>query len=82
MRLNVIDHEPATALFVPDDDALIFYKAIADFGRKHLTKNGVIYMEINESFGNETSAIFQSKGYRTVLRKDMQGKERMLKAFY
>lgn len=82
MRLNVIDHEPATALFVPDNDALIFYKAIADFGKKHLIKNGIMYMEINESFGNETSVLFQSKGYRTVLKKDMQGKERMIKAFF
>lgn len=82
MRHNVIDHEPATALFVPDNDALIFYKAIADFGKKHLIKNGIMYMEINESFGNETSVLFQSRGYMTVLKKDMQGKERMIKAFY
>ena len=82
MRSNVIDHEPATALFVPDNDALIFYKAIADFGKKHLIKNGIMYMEINESFGNKTSVLFQSKGYRTVLKKDMQGKERMIKAFF
>ena len=82
MRPNVIDHEPNTALFVPDNDAMIFYKAIADFGKKHLIKNGIMYMEINESFGNETSVLFQSKGYRTVLKKDMQGKERMIKAFF
>ena len=82
MRPNVIDHEPNTALFVPDNDAMIFYKAIADFGKTHLTKNGIMYMEIYESFGNETTALFQSKGYRTVLKKDMQGKERMIKAFF
>ena len=82
MRLNVIDHEPATALFVPDNDALIFYKAIADFGKNHLIKDGIMYMEINESFGNETSVLFQSRGYMTVLKNDMQGKERMIKAFY
>ena len=81
MRLNVLHHEPATALFVPDNDALIFYKAIADFGKTHLTKNGIIYTEINESFGEKTSAIFQSNGYKTEIKKDMQGKERMIKAF-
>ena len=82
MSLNVIDHEPATALFVPDDNALIFYKGIADFGKKHLTKNGIIYMEMNESFGKKISSMFQSEGYKTVIKNDMQGKERMIKAFY
>ena len=81
MRLNVLNHEPATALFVPDNDALIFYKATADFGKKHLTGNGVIYMEINESLGEETVIVFQSNGYKTVIKKDMQVKERMIKAF-
>ena len=81
LRSNVINHEPANALFVPDNNALIFYKAIADFGKTHLTKNGIMYMEINESFGNETTALFQSKGYKTVIKKDMQGKQRMIKAF-
>ena len=81
MRRNVSDHEPATALFVPDDDALVFYKAIADFGKKHLSENGIIYMEINENLGEKTAAIFQSNGYKTIIKKDMQGKERMIKAF-
>ncbi|MGZ5221884.1 MAG: peptide chain release factor N(5)-glutamine methyltransferase [Chitinophagaceae bacterium] len=81
MRRNVSDHEPATALFVPDDDALIFYKAIADFGKKHLSENGIMYMEINENLGEQTAAIFQSTGYKTIIKKDMQGKERMIKAF-
>ena len=81
MRLNVLNHEPATALFVPDNDELIFYKAIATFGKNHLTENGAIYTEINESLGETTSAMFQANGYKTELRKDMQGKERMIKAF-
>lgn len=82
MRLNILNHEPAAALFVPDNDELIFYKAIATFGKKHLTENGAIYTEINESLGEGTSAMFQANGYKTELRKDMQGKERMLKAFF
>jgi release factor glutamine methyltransferase len=81
MRRNVLEYEPAAALFVPDNDALIFYKAIADFGKKHLTKNGFIYTEINESLGEATASIFQSNGYQTVIKKDMQEKERMIKAF-
>lgn len=82
MRPNVSEHEPATALFVPDDDALIFYKAIADFGKKHLTENGIIYTEINETLGEATTSMFQSQGYKTVVKKDMQGKERMIKALF
>ena len=82
MRLNVLNHEPAKALFVPDNDELVFYKAIASFGKNHLTENGVIYTEINESLGEATSAMFQTNGYKTEIRKDMQGKERMLKAFF
>ena len=81
MRLNVLDHEPGTALFVPDNDALVFYKAIAEFGKKHLNKNGVIYTEINESLGEATASMFESEGYSAEIKKDMQGKERMIKAF-
>ncbi|HEX7845843.1 MAG TPA: peptide chain release factor N(5)-glutamine methyltransferase [Chitinophagaceae bacterium] len=79
MHLNVLNYEPATALFVPDNDALIFYKAIAEFGRKKLNQGGAIYMEIHEDLGEATTQLFQSKGYQTGLKKDMQGKERMLK---
>lgn len=80
MRLNVLDHEPGTALFVPDNDALVFYKAIAEFGKKHLNKDGIIYTEINESLGKATTAIFESSGYSAQTKKDMQGKERMIRA--
>jgi release factor glutamine methyltransferase len=82
MRLNVLNHEPDTALFVPDNDALVFYKAIAGFGKSHLNRSGIIYTEINESLGEATVSIFQTNGYRTELKKDMQGKERMIKAFF
>ncbi len=82
MQKNVLEFEPATALFVPSDDPLLFYKAIADFGKTHLTKKGMIYTEINESAGKKTSDNFQSMGYNTEIRKDMQGKERMLKAWF
>ncbi len=80
MQPNVLDYEPHTALFVPDNDALIFYKAIAEFGKLHLHKGGTVYLEIHESLGEATTAIFRSAGYHTELKKDMQGKDRMVKA--
>lgn len=80
IRRNVLDHEPPLALFVPSGDALLFYRAIADFGQAHLNKNGKIYVEINEFLGQETAALFHTAGYTTETRKDMQGKERMIRA--
>ncbi|MEO5564538.1 MAG: peptide chain release factor N(5)-glutamine methyltransferase [Chitinophagaceae bacterium] len=80
MRANVLEYEPAKALFVPDADPLLFYKAIAGFGKDHLNANGTIYMEINESFEQEVSELFQKEGYQTEIKKDMQGKDRMVSA--
>ena len=80
MRSNVVDHEPHTALFVPDKDALIFYKALAEFGKKRLYKNGSIYMEIHEGLGKDVTMLFKDFGYSNIeLKKDMQGKDRMVK---
>lgn len=81
MQPNVLEHEPHLALFVPDEDALIFYRKIAAFGKDHLEPGGAIYLELNEALGAETATLFQSQGYRTEIRKDMQGKERMMKAW-
>ena len=80
MQANVLQYEPATALFVPDNDPLVFYKAIAEFGKTHLNKAGCIYTEIHEDLGEATMAIFQSAGYTTELKKDMHQKDRMIKA--
>ncbi|TDH27740.1 peptide chain release factor N(5)-glutamine methyltransferase [Segetibacter sp. 3557_3] len=81
MAANVLDHEPHRALFVPDNDALIFYQAIAEFGKSHLEKEGAVYMEINEHFGEEVQALFKNNGYVNVqVKKDLQGKDRMVKA--
>lgn len=79
MNRNVLDHEPHIALFVPDNDALLFYRKIHAFGRMHLAEGGNIFLEINEALGPETVSLFSSPGYITELRKDMQGKYRMLK---
>ncbi|HVG42624.1 MAG TPA: peptide chain release factor N(5)-glutamine methyltransferase [Chitinophagaceae bacterium] len=80
---NVVAYEPHLALFVPDNDALVFYKALAQFGRDRMYKNGTIYCEINEALGKEVIALFNTYGYNSVeIRKDMQGKNRMIKATY
>jgi len=79
MHTNVNDFEPHTALFVPDNDPLIFYKAIADFALKNLSENGKLFFEINESLGNETVELLKGKGFKNIdLRKDMSGRDRMV----
>ena len=81
MHTNVTDFEPPSALFVPEDDPLIFYKAIADFSLHNLTASGLLFLEINESLGNETVELLQEKGFRDIeLRKDMSGRDRMVKS--
>ncbi|MDO3625477.1 peptide chain release factor N(5)-glutamine methyltransferase [Mucilaginibacter sp. BT774] len=81
MQANVTDFEPHTALFVPEDDPLIFYKAIADFAANHLEKGGMLFFEINESYGKQIVEILSDKIFTDIeLRKDMSGKDRMVKA--
>jgi release factor glutamine methyltransferase len=80
MAPNVLQYEPHTALFVPDNDALVFYRAIASFGKTKLNNGGSIYLEIHESLGLEVSEVFKQEGYSTEIKKDMQEKDRMVKA--
>ena len=80
MQKVVTDFEPHLALFVSDENPLIFYQKIALFGKNHLSKNGKIFVEINESLGKDVAAIFKKEHYEIELRKDMYGKDRMLKA--
>jgi len=81
MNTNVLDHEPHTALFVSNTDPLIFYRTIAQRSRKLLNKKGLVFCEINEALGNETTQLFISHGYNNVeLKKDLNGKNRMIKA--
>lgn len=81
MHQNVLKYEPHLALFVPGEDALIFYKTIAGFGLTHLNKNGKLFFEINESFGKEVCDLLRQYGYTNIeLKKDMQGRDRMVKA--
>jgi release factor glutamine methyltransferase len=81
MHLNVTGFEPHNALFVPENDPLIFYKAIADFAAKCLEHGGLLFFEINESYGEEMVGLLNSRLFINIeLRKDMSGKPRMLKA--
>lgn len=80
MQPNVVNYEPATALFVPDNDPLVFYKAIAAFGKQRLNPGGVIYFEIHEGLAASTIDLLHSSGYTVELKKDMQGKDRMIRA--
>lgn len=80
MQPNVLEHEPHLALFVPDNDPLLFYNAIADFAQQKLLPGGCIFAEIHEDLGEQTKALFLSKGFASAeLKKDMQGKDRMIK---
>jgi len=81
MHTNVTDFEPHTALFVPENDPLIFYKAIIDFASKNLEPGGLLFFEINESYGEQTVELLNSKRFINIeLRKDMSGRDRMIKA--
>ena len=78
---NVLNHEPHIALFVPDNDPLVFYRAIADFALNHLKINGFLFFELNEKFGKETINLLKEKGFKEIeLRQDMGGKDRMIRA--
>ena len=81
MERNVLDWEPELALFVPDGDPLRYYRRIAGLGIVHLAPSGVLYVEINQAYGAETVELLAGMGYRDiVLRKDMSGNDRMIKA--
>jgi release factor glutamine methyltransferase len=82
MQRNVVVYEPPTALFVPDADPLVFYRAIATFGHEKQNTDGSIYLEIHEDLGNAVTSLFVTNGYKVTLKKDMQGKDRMIKAIH
>ncbi len=79
---NVLNNEPHLALFVEDNNPLIFYSKIADLAKKNLTDNGVLFFEINQYLGKETTEMLHEKGFTNViLKKDLFGNDRMIKAF-
>ena len=83
MSNTVLQWEPSTALFVSDKDPLIFYRAIAEYGCQSLKEYGSLYFEINRAYGNETVRLLEDMGYKNIiLRKDLSGNDRMIKATF
>ncbi|MEE4196557.1 MAG: peptide chain release factor N(5)-glutamine methyltransferase [Bacteroidales bacterium] len=83
MEPNVLNYEPEEALFVPDHDPLLYYRAITDFALNHLNRGGKLYFEINENYGEETAILLEEKNFRNIeLKKDINGKNRMIRGIF
>jgi release factor glutamine methyltransferase len=80
MEANVLKYEPHTALFVPDSDPLLFYKAIAAFAINSLAYDGILWLEINEAFGSETCQMLSEQGFNAIVIKDINGRDRFIRA--
>jgi release factor glutamine methyltransferase len=81
MKKNVLDFEPHVALFVPENDPLLFYRKIGDLAWKNLKPGGCLYFEINQYLGKETLELLQTIGFQNLeLRKDFMQNDRMIKA--
>ena len=81
MHNNVLKNEPYLALFVPDEDPLLFYRPLAKLAKNCLTPKGVLYMEINQYLGKEVKEVLEESGFAEIeLRKDIFGNDRMIKA--
>lgn len=79
MAPNVLEHEPHLALFVENDNPLVFYRAIVELGKQTLKKQGQLYFEINEYLGEETQVLFSSDSFEDIqLKSDIFGKHRMI----
>ena len=81
METNVLEHEPHTALFVPDDNPLLFYRAIAQYGQTALKEGGWLYFEINPLYAEDLRAILSKMSYYDIeIKEDQYGKQRMIRA--
>lgn len=81
MHTNVLDNEPPTALFVPDDEPLLFYQSIAKYARKALRSGGSMYFEINPLYATDIVSMLTANGFRDIeIRHDQFGKQRLTKA--
>ena len=81
MSKNVLDYDPDLALFVYDEDPLLFYRRIVDYTGNNLKSGGSLYFEINENFGKDLVKMLEEKGFQNiVLKQDINGKDRMIKA--
>ena len=82
MQSNVVEHEPHSALFVPDSDPLVFYRKIEQLSEKYMRGNGRIFLEINQRSGSETAGIFEKKKWaKVVLHKDLSGNDRFIEVW-
>jgi release factor glutamine methyltransferase len=81
MALHVAGQEPDLALFVPNEDPLVFYRAIAEFARENLCRGGELYVEIHDRFGKEVSTLFGNHFSHIELKQDIHGKDRMVRAY-
>lgn len=81
MNKNVLEYEPESALFVPDEDPLLFYKAIVDLAADHLTEDGQLYVEVNEMHGDDVAQLLKSRRYEVETKSDLQGKTRMIRGY-
>jgi release factor glutamine methyltransferase len=79
MEPNVLEWEPHTALFVPDSDPLLFYKAIISFSDSHLNTGGALYFEVHQDMAEPVSALLRDAGFTPEVKADIQGKQRMLR---
>ncbi|WP_271764962.1 peptide chain release factor N(5)-glutamine methyltransferase [Aquimarina algiphila] len=83
MKSNVLDNEPSRALFVSDDQPLVFYEKITSLAKNKLKKEGSLYFEINQYLGLETKDMIENLGFTSVeIRKDLYGNDRMIKACF
>ena len=82
MAANVLDYDPALALFVPDDDPLRFYRAIATIAKEHLADDGLLVVEINEALADKTSALLKDYGFMPEVHTDFRGKARCISAHF
>lgn len=81
MEANVLEHEPHTALFVPDDDPLLFYRAIAKYGQSALKAGGWLYFEINPLYAEPLCQMLCAMRFCPIeIKEDQYGKQRMIKA--
>ncbi len=80
LEKNVTGFEPEVALFVADNNPFIFYEKIIKFAKTHLTSNGRVYAEIHENYSKDVQQIFLKNNFQTEIRKDIYGKERMIRA--
>ena len=80
MQQNVLKYEPDSALYVKDEDPLLFYRAISQLAKKHLKSNGKLFFEINEYLADELTALLKNEGFQNIeVKKDIFGKDRMIK---